>query len=316
MRLPRVLRLAVLALGGLPLAGCSTASYRLFHPQGPVAWAQLRFMALDVAVMMFLILPVTVMIAVFAWRYRKSANAKYDPNWSHSLELEMVMWGVPFLTVIFLGFFSYKSTLLVNPYGPAALDTAMAVAQPGPLQVDVITTDWQWVFVYPEYGIATVDDLVVPAGRVVQLRLTSTSVTNDFFIPQVAPMIDVMPGMRTKDAFQINHTGQYEGFSADFSGAGFSWMQFSTRVVSAGDFAGWVAKVQAAPDQLSYLRFTKLAKPTINIGAKPAYFSHVEPNLFDDVYTAAQQGVVYPVPADIAMPPPGKDYTQTPEGNP
>jgi cytochrome o ubiquinol oxidase subunit 2 len=303
-------------LPALGLAGCSTAAYRLFHPQGPVANVELRFTIIDVAVMLLLILPVTVMIAVFIWRYRKGGNARFDPSWSHSLELELVMWGVPFLVVIFLGYYSYKSTMLVNPYGPAALNTAMAQAEPGPLQVDVITTDWQWVFVYPQYGVATVDDLVVPAGRVVRLRLTSTSVTNDFFIPGVAPMIDVMPGMRTQDAFQVNHKGNYEGFSADFSGAGFSWMQFSTRLVSDDDFAAWVAKVQSAPDQLSYMRFTKLAQPTINVGARPAYFSHAAPGLFDEVYTAAQQGVVYPVPDDIAMPPPGKDYTQTPEGQP
>jgi cytochrome o ubiquinol oxidase subunit 2 len=303
-------------LPALALSGCSTTAFRLFHPVGALGNIELRFTILDVLVMLLLILPVTVMIGVFVWRYRKGGTAPYDPSWSHSLELELVMWGVPFLIVIFLGYFSYKSTMLVNPYGPSALDGALSQAEPGPLQVDVITTDWNWVFVYPEYGIATVDDLVVPAGRVVQLRLTSTSVTNDFFIPGIAPMIDVMPGMRTKDSFQVNHTGNYEGFSADFSGVGFSWMQFATRVVNDKDFAAFITKTAASPDELSYKRFTKLAQPTVNIGAKPAYFSHVDPTLFNDVYTAAQQGVVYPVPADIAMPPAGKDYTQTPDGAP
>jgi cytochrome o ubiquinol oxidase subunit 2 len=252
------------------------------------------------------------MIGLFVWRYRKGRNATYDPSWSHSLGLELLMWGVPFVVVIFLGYNSYKSTMLVNPYGPGALNLTNKADEP--LQVDVVTTDWQWVFIYPQQNIATIDDLVVPQGRPVRLRLTSTSVTNDFYIPEVAPMIDVMPGMRTMDAFQVNHPGDYEGFSADFSGAGFSWMQFSTRIVPPADFDKWVAQTQASPQQLSYTQFTKLAVPTVNVGAKPEYFSHVAPGLFDSVYTAAQQGVVYPVPEDVAIPAGTTDYTQGKNG--
>jgi len=299
------------ALPVLALSGCGT-EFRLFHPVGPVAFAEWRFTLLDVGVMCLIIVPVTVMVAVFVWRYRKGRNATYDPTWSHSLGLELVMWGVPFVIVIFLAYNSYKSTMLVNPYGPGALNLANPADEP--LQVDVITTDWQWVFVYPQQGIATVDDLVVPAGRPVRLRLTSTSVTNDFYIPEVAPMIDVMPGMRTMDAFQVNHAGNYEGFSADFSGDGFSWMQFSTRIVPAADFDKWVAKTQASPAQLSYMAFTKLAVPTVNVGAKPEYFSHVPADLFDSVYTAAQQGVVYPVVGEVNIPADTGDYTQGQNG--
>lgn len=270
------------------------ADYRVFHPAGPVGGVEWRVTVIDVGVMLLIILPVTIMVAFFVWRYRKSRNTTYDPTWSHSLGLELLMWGVPFVTVIFLGYESYRTTMLVNPYNPGALDMTNP-ANP-PLQVDVITTDWQWVFVYPQLHIATIDDLAVPAGKPVKLRLTSTSVTNDFFIPQVAPMIDVMPGMRTMDAFQVNHPGNYEGFAADFSGVGFSWMQFTTRILAPADFNKWVTATQASPTQLSYALFTKLAQPTVNVGAKPAYFSNVAPGLFDTVYTAAQQGVVYPIP--------------------
>jgi cytochrome o ubiquinol oxidase subunit 2 len=316
-RLPRMsgvmtLRRLLPALLCLCLPGCAADSYRLFHPVGPVAFAEWRFTLLDVGVMLLIILPVTVMIAVFIWRYRKGRDATYDPTWSHSLGLELVMWGVPFIIVIFLGYNSYESTMLVNPYGPGALN--LTNPADAPLQVDVITTDWQWFFVYPQQHIATIDDLVVPAGRPIRLRLTSTSVTNDFYIPEVAPMIDVMPGMRTMDAFQVNHASNYEGFSADFSGAGFSWMQFSTRIMAPADFNKWVVRTQTAPNQLSYPQFTRLAVPTVNVGAKPAYFSHVADGLFDSVYTAAQRGVVYPVPADVEIPVASNDYTQGKNG--
>ena len=104
------------------LSGCSTVAYRLFHPVGPVASIEWRFTLIDFGVMLLIILPITLMIIVFMWRYRKSRNADYDPNWSHSLGLELLMWGVPFIVVLFLGYYSYQSVLLVNPYNPTALE--------------------------------------------------------------------------------------------------------------------------------------------------------------------------------------------------
>jgi cytochrome o ubiquinol oxidase subunit 2 len=294
----------LLPLSALFLSGCSTVQYRLFHPADSIANVEWHYTIIDVAVMLLIILPITFMIALFLWRYRKSRNAAYDPNWSHSLSLELLMWGVPLIIVVVLGYYSYQSAMLVNPYRPTVL--AKSAAADAPLQVDVVTTDWQWLFIYPQQGIATIDDLVVPQGRVVDLRLTSASVVNDFFIPQVAPMIDVMPGMRTKDAFAVNRVGNYEGYSADFSGEGFSWMQFSTRIVAPSDFAAWVSQTQASPHKLDYAQFRQLARPTVNVGAKPAYFSGVDPDLFEEVYHAALQGVVYPVPAELPIPVPAK----------
>lgn len=283
----------------LALAGCG-GEYRLFHPAGPVANAELHYTILNTAVMLLIIVPTTILTMVFALRYRKSRSATYDPTFSHSLTLELAMWGVPLIIVVILTFCTYSSVFLVNPADPLSLDNQ---ADPGavaaPLNVDVITTDWQWIFVYPAQRIATIDDLVVPAGRTVRFRLTSATVTNDFYIPQVAPMIDVMPGMTTQDAFRVNRPGSYEGFSADFSGAGFSWMQFATRIVSPDDFSAWVKQTQAAPDHLNMARFMQIAQPTINQGAKPLYFSAADPNLFSEVFAAIQGGQVFPVPEDI-----------------
>ena len=305
------------------LAGCVPASYRLFHPNGPIANLELRSTIIDVAVMLVIILPVAVLICVFMWRYRKSANAAYDPHWSHSLTLEILVWAVPLITVCVLAFFSYETTLAVNPYGPAVLGGADApapkvrmasVAPPGmpgmvmqapdpssagPLQIDVITTDWQWFFVYPQLHIATIDELVVPQGRDVEFHMTSATVVNDFFVPELVPMMDVMPGMQTDDTFRAKNTGTYKGFSADFSGAGFAWMQFAARVVTPHDYAAWVSSVEASPDHLSYAEFERLAQTTINIGAKPSYFSAVQDGLLAHVYDEVRNGKVYPVPANL-----------------
>jgi cytochrome o ubiquinol oxidase subunit 2 len=315
----------IICLPLLFLAGCVPASYRLFHPNGAIANLELQSTIIDVAVMLLIILPVAVLICVFMWRYRKSANAAYDPHWSHSLKLEILVWAVPLITVCVLAYFSYRTTLAVNPYAPALLANAGAPGQKmapesaampgmampgmvaedadasstGPLQIDVITTDWQWFFIYPQLHIATIDELVVPQGRDVELHMTSATVVNDFFVPELAPMMDVMPGMRTVDMFKAKNTGAYKGFSADFSGAGFSWMQFAARVVTPHDYAAWVSSVQASPDHLSYDEFERRAQPTINIGAKPAYFSAVQAGLFAHVYDEVRNGKVYPVPADL-----------------
>jgi cytochrome o ubiquinol oxidase subunit 2 len=290
-----------MALCLLPLGGCGE-TYRLFHPKGPVAAAQLHFTLLDVGIMLLIILPTTAMLCLFIWRYAKVRKAAYDPDWSHSLILELLIWGAPVAIVAALAIFTYESVIEVNPYDPTVLPAATPAQ--APLEVDVITTDWQWFFIYPQQHIATIDDLVLPKGRVVRMRLTSTSVMNDFFIPQLAPMIDVMPGMETQDAFSSDGSGTFEGFSADFSGAGFAWMQFSTRVMSGDQFNTWVASVQAGQAQpnrgaLSYDLFVKLAHPTLNIGARPGYFATVDPAVFDHTVDDALRGVTYAVPGDL-----------------
>lgn len=294
MRLNPSVAKSLLALPALlALSGCHIADYRLFNPVSHIAHVEYWATLFEFGIMCIIIVPVTILIAFFIWRYRKGANAAYDPDWSHSLALEILVWGVPLVIVVICGIFSIRTIHAVDPYAPHLLAKAEA-AQP-PLEINVITTDWQWLFIYPDQHVAAVDELVVPQGRVVHLQLTSSSVTNDFFIPQIAPMIDVMPGMRTEDTFDTPVTGNYTGFSANFSGAGFSWMQFALRIVPQADFDGWVAKAAAAPRQLSYEEFTKFAQPTVNEGAKISYFSNTAPQLFEQVVTAARAGVVYPV---------------------
>ena len=295
MRLkPYLALLPMLALGA-----CSSGDYLLFHPINAIATQEWHATIVDTLVMTLIILPVLLAIAFFGWRYRKGADAAYDPDWSHNTVLELLVWGVPFVVVAALGLYSVKTIYAVEPYNPGLLQKQVNTDPQSVLNVDVINTDWQWVFVYPAQHIATIDELEVPQGSVVRMRLTSSSVSNDIYIPQLAPMIAVMPGMRTRDSFDAPVLGEYTGFGADFSGAGFSWMQFATHVVSQADFKAWVQKASASPNQLSYAAFQKVAQPQANIGAKVSYFSNADPQLFDKVIAAAQAGVVYPVSAEL-----------------
>ncbi|MHB8255228.1 MAG: cytochrome ubiquinol oxidase subunit II [Acidiferrobacter sp.] len=291
----------------LLLTGCSTAKFSrqfvLFHPAGPLSGADLRFTILDVGVMLGIIIPTAIMTTYFLMRYRKtSTNVVYDPKWSHSNLIELIVWAIPLLTVGLLGYYSYKGTLAVNPYDPRIIKTASAgvgVAH-RTLNVDVITTDWQWLFIYPKQHIATANELVIPAGTAVHFRMTSATVVNDFFIPNLAGMIDVMPGMRTKQVLVADKLGQYKGYSANFSGGGFSWMGFKTSVVSENGFRDWVKKVQLSPHRLNYAKFNAFAKPTKNVDGKTDHFSHVSGRLFDRVIQAVMMGKVYTTPLPVA----------------
>lgn len=276
---------------------------RLFHPRGPIAAAEFRFTIIDVVIMLTIILPTACMIVFCLWRYRRSRAAKFDPEFTRSRPLEIAMWGVPLVTVAVLGFFSWQGVFRVNPYGPSALNRrhGLAVMPPGlnatrPLRINVVATDWQWLFIYPNQHIATLNTLVVPQNRNIDFRLTATSVVNDFYIPQLIGMIDVMPGMRTKDAMRADRIGVWNGFSADISGAGLSWMRFKTHVVSPRDFKTWVAATRARVHHLSYAKFETIAQPTIDLNDKPSYFSQVSPHLFSRIVTAAMNGKIYPVP--------------------
>ena len=294
----RVLSLVPLSL----LAGCVQRrggdDFWMLDPKGIISATQDHYLTLDVLVMLLIIVPTAAFIVWAMRHYRKDGGrGHYDSRWDHSNALEAVIWGIPILTVGVLSYYSVKAIYAVNPYHPTVITRAeRAPAAPAPLDVDVISTDWQWVFVYPQQHIATVDRLVIPKGVPVRFRLTSATVVNDFYIPQLVGMIDVMPGMRVRQSLVASSTGTYEGFSADYSGAGFSWMDFKTRAVSSKAFGAWVAKVQAAPRHLSYATFDTVARPTINVHDRVTYFSQVEPGLFRHVVAETRAGKTYPTP--------------------
>lgn len=288
----------------LLLGGCSQSGIRLFDPVGTVARAEWRFTVIDVLIMLCIILPTLVFIIIAMWRFRASRAAKFDPEFTHSVRLELLMWGVPLAAVIALGYFSWQGVFRVNPYAPTALNrkTSLAKAPPSaagsahPLIINVVATDWQWLFIYPNQKLATLNTVYIPTNRTVVFRLTATDVVNDFYIPQLVGMIDVMPGMRTKDVMRVDRPGKWIGFSADISGAGFAWMQFPTHVLSPAAFKAWVASTKAGSNHLSYADFEKIARPTINIHHHHVVYADVVPHLFRRVITAAMDGKTYQTP--------------------
>ncbi len=266
------IRLALVALACIALTGCD---WVLLDSKGMVGIAQRDLILICIGLMLIVVVPAIVLTFVFAWRYRAgNTKAKYMPDWSHSTKVEIVVWGVPLIIIAVLAVIVWTSTHELDPYKP--LDVAGE-----PLHVDVIATDWKWVFVYPDLGIATVNQLNFPANRALAFNITSNSTMNTFFIPQLGGQIYAMAGMRTQLHLIANEPGQFRGMSGNYSGHGFSNMKFIATASSNEDFERWVAEVRSAPDALSFAEFKALAAPSRN--APVQHFSSVEPLLFKKV---------------------------------
>lgn len=280
-RLPRLFPAAAAAALIPLLGGCDLV---VMNPAGDVARQQADLILWSTALMLLIIVPVIVLTLLFAWRYRAgNKEAEYRPDWDHSTGLELVIWSAPLMIIIALGALTWQSTHLLDPYrqlGRLAPGKPLA-ANDQPLEVQVVSLDWKWLFIYPEQGIATVNELVLPTNRQVRFRLSSSAVMNTFYVPAMAGMIYTMPGMETKLHAVLNKPGRYTGMSANYSGAGFSKMNFWTYGTDQAGFDRWVERTRSAPLRLTAATYQKLEKPSENV--KPGYFGGAERGLFDRI---------------------------------
>jgi cytochrome o ubiquinol oxidase subunit II len=266
-------RLLVPALA-LLLGGCSLD---VLNPQGLIGIDEKHLIATATWAMLIVVVPVIALTLIFAWQYRASnSNAVYQPKWSHSKTIEVVIWTIPSLIILFLAVITWTTTHQLDPYRPLESSTK-------PIDVDVVSLDWKWLFIYPDLNIASVNQLAMPVGTPVNFHITSDTVMNSFFIPQLGSQVYSMAGMETQLHLVADHAGDYAGLSANFSGPGFSDMKFRALAMPQAQFGQWVEKVRAAPEHLDAMAYKKLAAPS---EANPvAYFSQVETGLFHSIMT-------------------------------
>jgi cytochrome o ubiquinol oxidase subunit 2 len=275
---PKFLRcLILMPLAGL-LGGCNLV---VLHPSGDIAAQQSTLVMVSTALMLLIVVPVLFLILFFAWKYRQSnTEAKYDPDWHHSTGLELIIWSAPLAIIIALGALTWVSTHTLDPYRPLdRIDTGRVIPEDAqPLQVEVVALDWKWLFFYPQYGIATVNELAAPVDVPIDFKITSATVMNSFYVPALAGQIYAMAGMQTQLHAVINKAGVYDGFSANYSGAGFSHMKFKFHGLDEKDFAGWVEKVRTKGTILDRATYMKVEKPSENDPVR--YFASYEDKLF------------------------------------
>ncbi|MBB3612886.1 cytochrome o ubiquinol oxidase subunit 2 [Rhizobium sp. BK602] len=253
-------------------------------PSGDIAVQQRDLIVVSTVLMLIIIIPVIFLTLFFAWKYRQSNTAApYEPDWHHSTRLELVIWSAPLAIIIALGAVTWISTHQLDPYRP--LDR-IAADKPipqdvKPLTVEVVALDWKWLFFYPEYGIATINEMAAPVDRPINFKITSSTVMNSFFVPALAGQIYAMPGMETKLHAVINHPGEFEGISANYSGAGFSHMRFKFHGFSQADFDQWIEKAKGQGTALGRPEYLALAKPSEREPVR--YYNAVDKDLYEAI---------------------------------
>jgi cytochrome o ubiquinol oxidase subunit 2 len=268
----RLAGIAVLVITTGMLAGCSES---IFNAQGPIGAANIQILLNALAIMLVIVVPTIIGIFVFAWWFRASnTRARYQPGFVYSGRIELIVWAIPLLVILFLGGVIWIGAHALDPFKP--IET-----QEKPLEVQVVSLDWKWLFVYPELGVASVNDLVVPTKVPVHFSLTSASVMNMFFVPQLGSMVATMHGMVTQLWLQADQPGDLYGQSAQFSGGGFAGMNFIVHAVPQDRFEQWVASTRQNGAALDAQAYLALLQPSQNV--KPFTYNSVAANLFDDI---------------------------------
>jgi cytochrome o ubiquinol oxidase subunit II len=261
------------------IAPCRAAG--VLDPQGPIASAERLILINATAIMLVVVLPVIVLTLAFAWWYRSSnARATYRPDWSYSGHIELVTWSIPAMVVILLASVAWIGSHELDP-GRALQSDAT------PVRIDVVSLDWKWLFIYPDHQVAAVNELVVPTGTPIEFTLTSATVMNAFFVPQLGTQIYTMPGMAVRLNLLADRPGDYPGLSTNFSGDGFSDMHFVLHAVSATEFQSWLARTRSQATALSADAYTQLARAGVT--SAPHTYSSVDPALFERIVQQSGQ---------------------------
>jgi cytochrome o ubiquinol oxidase subunit II len=256
----------------LSLSGCTSG---VLDPRGPVGESEKLILYDSTVLMLTVVVPVILGTLAVAWWFRSGNSAAIRrPQWDYSGRIEFVTWSIPALMVMFLSGIAWIGSHELDPPRPLTAKTAT-------VEIEVVSLAWTWLFIYPQEHVASVNQLIIPVNIPVRFRLTSSSVMNSFFIPQLGSQIYTMAGMTTQLNLQASAPGRYEGISAQFSGAGFSDMRFAVRAVSLEDYQNWLASSRVVAATLDESRFKQLARPSV--GNPPSVYGSVTATLFDAI---------------------------------
>jgi len=226
-------------------------------------------------IMLAIVIPTIIATLGIAFWFRASnTRARYLPDFDYSGRLELLVWSIPIMTVILVGGVTWISAYDLDPPKPLA-------STEKPVRVQVVALDWKWLFIYPDHGIATVNQLTIPVGTPIRFELTSSGVMNSFFVPQLGGQIYTMAGMVTRLYLKADQPGTYRGMSSNYSGAGFSDMVFKVDAVPADKFAQWVAATRSSGPTLDAQSYAELAKPSQAV--TPFTYRAVAPDLFNGI---------------------------------
>jgi cytochrome o ubiquinol oxidase subunit 2 len=262
------------------LSGCQLD---VLSPKGDIGVHERSLIFTAMGLMLVVVVPVIVLTLWFAWRYRASnTKATYAPKWAHSNAIEAVMWGIPCVIIAILAWITWTSTHKLDPYRPLA-------SKVKPVTIQAVSLDWKWLFIYPDYGVASVNQIAFPVDVPVKFEITSGTVMNAFFIPRLGSQVYAMAGMQTQLHLIAREQGSYEGLSSNYSGAGFSDMHFKAIATSAQGFKDWIGKARAVPATLDANAYQSLLKPSERVPV--SYYGSVAPGMFAHILQPGAGGM-------------------------
>src|SRR3981189_3256338 len=270
---PAIVVIAAAALGG--------SSEGVLDPKGPIAAAEREILFNSLGIMLAIVIPtILATLGVAYWFRSSNKRARYLPDFEYSGRLEMLVWSIPAMTVLLVGGVAWVGSHDLAPVKPIASTSK-------PLTIQVVSLDWKWLFIYPDQGVATVNQLTIPIGKPVSFELTSSGVMNSFFVPQLGSQIYTMAGMVTRLQLQADLPGSYRGMSAQFSGEGFADMVFNVEAVAPEKFSEWVDATRNVGVELNATAYAELAKPSASVA--PFTYRAVAPGLFDRIMVSEMQ---------------------------
>ena len=264
--------LAILAGGGF---AASSRAEGVLDPQGPIAAAERTILFNSTSIMLVVVVPVIVLILVFAWWYRASnTRATYQPTWAESGRIEFVVWSIPAMVILLLAAVAWTSSHDLDP-------ARKLPSQLKPVRIEVVSLDWKWLFIYPDFQVATLNQVMVPAGVPIEFELTSAHVMDAFWVPQLGGQVYTMPGMTTTINLLADHPGDYAGLSSNFSGDGFSDMRFVVHAVPAAVFPDWLESAATQGEALDAGAYSQLTRTGSDVSIKT--YGRVERGLFERI---------------------------------
>jgi len=193
------------------------------------------------SIIFFLI--VTSLATFFVIRYRRRGATQLDTAPSHNLKLE-IFWSVIPLILVFIVFFWGFRTYL-----------KMHIVPKDALEIKVTGQKWFWTFDYVKEGVNSLNELVVPLDKPVQLSMSSMDVIHSFYVPGFRIKMDVLPNRYTVTWFEATQPGSYDLFCAEYCGTGHSEMIGKVKVVSEREYQEWLESNASLGEGLSLVDF-------------------------------------------------------------
>lgn len=291
VRVPQLSRRALVWLllaGGLLFIGIlwlilRDQTFPLLQTRGEIAHRERDLLLFATGLALLVLIPVYAMLFLFAWRYRQGHRREYKPDWDSNKTYEVIWWGIPIVIILVLGVVTWITSHSLDPYKPLT-------SHKKPLQVQVIAMEWKWLFLYPDYNVASVNEVAFPVDTPVEFTITSDGAMNSFWVPQLAGQIYAMSGMSTKLHVSADRVGDYKGLSSNVSGPGFSDMKFTARAVSEAEFRQWLARTRTTGRALDRSTYDQLRAKSVNNTV--SYYSGLDGGLYDRIVMSYGDGPV------------------------